>query len=555
MNGRFWARNIFGGTTKIIPRVNWGSGIIDFNSVKTVPQESDQILFPINSKLASTSFLFFLLIASSLVWSAEPVVSNISLAQRLDGSKLVDINFDLFDADDDSLAVALHFSDDGGQTWTFPVVGVSGDIGLGVVPGVGKLVVWDMAIYPEAIALDQFKVRVIASDVGVLHNVHSPDNVAILDLSAVDWTDRANIEKYSRSDLCQIMASRIWPGGLYGDINVFDQMRELNPDIKIVGYVSVKSAQLSGEHSWADAFWHDWLENTRDYWCYTTTGDTLQDWENNVVLNILNPDCRQAMVETILEFHRSSINQLDGIYWDYFNNSIWVPDYLSVEGEPDLDEDGIAHDNDPDEREAFRAAQVSLVEAVRDSLGEDFLMIFNGQRAYADSSFASLADGVVYELFPTLFFPNPDMKFALDPDYQYSLFRVRHWMRDGFGGPYLVLTNPWLNRYMDMNYEIADIDLGNQFRAVSMMVDGYACWASTTSSTFDYRYGWTKNNISLGLPLGPVTFEGDFMRREFQYGRVEIEMTSGGYPNPFDYRIWALGKLVEELSIPYHYPE
>ena len=87
------------------------------------------------------------------------------------------------------------------------------------------------------------------------------------------------------------------------------------------------------------------------------------------------------------------------------------------------------------------------------------------------------------------------------------------------------------------------------FRAVALVVDAYSVWNSG-----NYWYGWTDNEISLGDALGPATFEGNFIRRNFQYGRVEIEMTSGFYPDPFDYRIWVQGNLVEELSIPYHNP-
>lgn len=55
---------------------------------------------------------------------------------------------------------------------------------------------------------------------------------------------------------------------------------------------------------------------------------------------------------------------------------------------------------------------MSLVTAARDSLGEDCIQIFNGQRAYGEPAFAALADGAFYELFPTLFFPDNDMAHA-----------------------------------------------------------------------------------------------------------------------------------------------
>jgi len=493
-------------------------------------------------------------LGAGVAFCADPVVSNLVMTQRTDGSKLVDISYDLFDADDDSMAVVLNLSADGGQTWTFPLLGASGDLGQGIVSGNNKSIIWDCSTYAEGIVVDQFRARVVASDVGVLHDIHSPDNVGILDMSSIDWSDPANIELYSRSDLLMIMAAHTWPNGAFGDISVFDQLRELNPDITIVGYVSVKTAQLSGDTRPEGSYWNVWLERTRDYWAYTTEGDTVQDFTNNVVLNILNPDCRLEMVETIVDLQRASINELDGLYWDYFNRALWIPDFVSVEGDPDLDGDGIPHRSDPDELVAFQAAQVSLVEAVRDSLGEEFVMIFNGLRAYSDSTFASLADGIIYELFPTLFFPEPDMQHALDPNFEMSLFRAHDWLRSDNGGPWMVLTNLWQNYYFDSEYNHIMLNTGNQFRAVAMMVDGYSTWSADASSSFNLRYGWTDNNISLGEALGPPTFEGDFIRRDFQYGKVEIEMTNGDYPNPFNYRIWAMGTLIEMLAIPLHFP-
>jgi len=79
-------------------------------------------------------------------------------------------------------------------------------------------------------------------------------------------------------------------------------------------------------------------------------------------------------------------------------------------------------------------------------------------------------------------------------------------------------------------------------------------WHRDDTSTYSNTYSWTDNDITLGPPLGPPVFEGDFIRRDFKYGRVEIEMDSGRYPNPFDYRIWCLGQLVEKLAVPFRFP-
>jgi hypothetical protein len=493
--------------------------------------------------------ILFLSAAASL--GADPVVENVRFSQRTDGSKIIDVIYDVSDPDGDLLAVTLQVSDDGGATFDFPATNVSGDVGYNVAPGLDRAIEWDLGPQADFVESGEFQVRVVASDAGVLRR---PNNrcIAITHFSVTDWSDPAIIEEFSRADFLQVQGWNLWQGGGYDDEPAVANLKALNPELTIIGYVPAFSAKLWGEPEGANPFMHDWFVRTRPYWVYTTEGDTAQTWPGNVVINILDPECRAAMVGTVVEYQRASLNKMDGVYWDYFNTQLWSYG-VDMVGDPDMDGDGIGHYDDPDERAAFRQAQVQLVSALRDSLGEGFIQFFNGQRAYSDPAFASLADGLMYELFPTLYFPDPDMAHALDPEFQNSLFQARTWVRDINGGPFLVLANPWSNRYLDHNNQWTDISLGNVFRAVALITDTYSSW-NDSGTTFDYSYGWPDQDISLGEALGPPVFEGDFIRRDFEYGKVELEWNDGAYPNSFDYRIWVLGQLVEELSIPFHYP-
>lgn len=495
-----------------------------------------------------------ILLAAAAAQGAGPVVSNVHLQQRADGSGLVDITYDLADSDSPSLAVALQMSADEGASWGFPVLQVTGDLGANVAPGAGRQIVWNVGALPEGLSLDQFRVRILASDTGILHKPHSPRNIAITDWSSINWSLPANLEKYARADIFLAMSAALW-SNQYRDVPIIAGMKAINPDLKVVGYISAKSAQLSAVSPSANAFWHAWYNATRPYWVHTTTGDTAQDWPGNVILNILDPACRTAMIETVMDFQRTSANKLDGIMWDYFNNSLWVYGGLqNVTGDPDMDGDAIGHWADPDELAAYRDAEVSLVSALRDSLGEGFIQIFNGQRAYSDSTFAGLADGLMYELFPTLGFPQPNMQNALNPAFLHNLYAVRGRLRDVNGGPWIVMFNPWINRYNDVNEDVVTLLTGNQFRLVAMLMDGYASWNTQDGSSFSYTYGWTDNDICVGEPLGPPVYDGNFIRRDFQYGRVELEWKTGRYPDPFKYKVWSLGQLVEHLAIPVHFP-
>ena len=76
------------------------------------------------------------------VLAVDPVVSRVQAKQR-EGSRMVDITYDVVDPDNPTLTVYLKVSADGGTTWKGPVELVSGDVGRGIVPGSGKRLVWD----------------------------------------------------------------------------------------------------------------------------------------------------------------------------------------------------------------------------------------------------------------------------------------------------------------------------------------------------------------------------------------------------------------------------
>jgi len=101
---------------------------------------------------------------SGAAWANNaPVVSNVTASQRGDGSKLVDIHYDLADADGDPCTVWISVSDDGGATWKVPAKSFVGDIGMNVSPGTNKSVVWDAgADFPGKTGT--FRVRVWADD-------------------------------------------------------------------------------------------------------------------------------------------------------------------------------------------------------------------------------------------------------------------------------------------------------------------------------------------------------------------------------------------------------
>lgn len=496
------------------------------------------------------ALLVTLLPAASL--AAPPEVTNVAFAQRTDGSMRIDVTYDVADADGDTLTVTLQASDDSGATWLVPTAHTTGDVGDGIVPGAGKTIVWDIGADLPRRELDTVSVRVVASDEGVSFEPHSPALYALVVWQVVDWNEPGIFERYAQADLIVLTTVALWGMQQWEELRPLEKIRAINPDVKILGYV----LSMTVQDNWIDRrdshpFGYDMYHATKDYWSYTTTGDTLRNWWRQINLNILDPDCRLAIAGVIHDWQTTTNNPLDGVFWDYFPTQLWWPVDTLFEGEPDLDGDGIPHLEDADEIAAFHQASADLVLDVRAVMGEDFIQVFNGTRAQIDPEFAALSDGIHYELFPTMGFSTPSMANALNPELPRSLFNSISWPRTDNGGPYNILTNIQQYFYNDQNQVNTLLDLGDLFRVVGLLTGTYSSWNSRTG---DYRYGWPDVVISLGEPLGPVTIEGNVFTREFEYGGVELTMDDGTMPNPFSYRIWVGDELVEAFDLPYHFP-
>lgn len=100
--------------------------------------------------------------SSAVLANSPPVVSNVSASQGSD--KLVSIHYDLSDLDGDACTISVQASDDAGATWALPITAVTGELGPGVAPGKGRLIVWDSKLDLPGIVGSAFKVRVCADD-------------------------------------------------------------------------------------------------------------------------------------------------------------------------------------------------------------------------------------------------------------------------------------------------------------------------------------------------------------------------------------------------------
>ena len=108
--------------------------------------------------------LALLLLATNIFANSAPVVENVAASQRTDGSGIVDIYYDVTDADGDTLSITLQLSEDAGNTFTITPIYTSGDIGANILSGSGKHILWNAGSEGYTLGNNQYQFKVIADD-------------------------------------------------------------------------------------------------------------------------------------------------------------------------------------------------------------------------------------------------------------------------------------------------------------------------------------------------------------------------------------------------------
>jgi formylglycine-generating enzyme required for sulfatase activity len=107
--------------------------------------------------------IIFAVFPAIVLANSAPVVSNVSASQRADDSKLVDIYYNLADADGDHCTIWVFISDNNGLSWGVPAFTFTGDVGSSIAPGLNKHIVWD-AGHDCPGKVGSFRARVFADD-------------------------------------------------------------------------------------------------------------------------------------------------------------------------------------------------------------------------------------------------------------------------------------------------------------------------------------------------------------------------------------------------------
>ena len=133
-----------------------------------VPTGSNYLRLRLSSKFDGTSKYAhwdYVKVEGTPIPSSAPEVSNVTVSQRTDGSKIVDIYYDLYDAEGDLCDITFKLSDNGGASFDIipDPANLSGDFGDDLPGGSGKHIIWEAGA--EGYDLDgSFLCRVYADD-------------------------------------------------------------------------------------------------------------------------------------------------------------------------------------------------------------------------------------------------------------------------------------------------------------------------------------------------------------------------------------------------------
>ena len=306
---------------------------------------------------------------------------------------------------------------------------------------------------------------------------------------------------------------------------VIARLRELNPDIVIIGVHNVLSVVLDWdvpghrERFPMSADIYDLLI-TRTF--ETSLGEDVLMWDGAPMINPMRgSSIDQVLLTRLLNVisHWATVypGNVDGIMHDYTSARPWAwPDGDAThEGFIDLDGDGTAFDDDPDEIAAWPGWQYALAGQLQERFGEGFIQIANGRLPLDDPVMAQRVAGVVIQKFPRTVWNLPAQQ-GLD-------FAIK--MREP--GWLVPRRGQYWNFYWAAT---ATVDGQTEFRRYASFLTGDFYETNTTISG-EFR-GTDPDRVEFGAALGALTIvrdgENELYSRVFEQGTISIEFNALG---------------------------
>lgn len=346
-----------------------------------------------------------------------------------------------------------------------------------------------------------------------------PQKGILHDLSFTSW-DAAKVRDASEADMLIFPVARCFSPDAQ---DIIAELKRLNPSTVILG----KHTILGVNPLWPDTnylqvslpYEMEYYETVENDWSYTTAGDTLMLWRDIIFLKpIIDGELNRRLIVDLLDlmerYQIESGNVLDGVVYDYLMQSLYINYAIRdiVEGEPDLDSDGIPFIDDPEEAAYLIQWQKEYINEFRIRFGDDFILVANGHLPQDDAEIAGMLNGLFFEAFPNNLRSYTDREGLL----RLLQFQEEGYLRKARGRTWTILTN-------------VDGGQNNLFCCIASMIAG--CFYAELHGTSAFT-GWTLD-INAGKPRSEYTMEGDVdgvltVRRAFSHGEARISFITIG---------------------------
>lgn len=175
------------------------------------------------------------------------------------------------------------------------------------------------------------------------------------------------------------------------------RIRELNPKIKIVAYITSEEILEYVNDGYAPMRAELRKGIKENYWLKDSSGNKLSFWSGTLMLN--GSDCGTDSWNSYLSDFINQRIKTSG-YWDgIFLDNLWPDISWFNNGNIDLNRDG-RKDTAADLNSRWLKGSKNLLTQIRSKTGNNFLIVANGQ---ANSNFEKELNGRLMENFPALF--------------------------------------------------------------------------------------------------------------------------------------------------------
>ncbi len=311
--------------------------------------------------------------------------------------------------------------------------------------------------------------------------------------------------------------------------NSFKIMRELNPDIKILAYVT--SEEITNTGLPID-YLRQQLKNNIDeqWWLKDRLGNKLSQWPGTQMLN-MNSGWADCLANFVAQKIMSS-GFWDGIFYD----NVWQ-DITWVNNNIDIYSNG-SNQTAAEINSLWQQGVKNLLTKTRNLIGRNKLIIYNG-----NGSYYAYADGKMFESFPT---PWEGGNWS-------TVMTKYHQAEISFNEPnYSIILSDTGNSGENYLYKKIRFAL-----ASTLMEDGYFAFDYGTQ---DHAQLWwyDEYNVNLGSALGApknllnknfVQYEAGVWQRDFENGIVLLNSTNKNQTITFDDAVYEKIKGTQDLIV------